>query len=188
MVLNKYIEHINKHYSINWKNYPNIKTWKKGPIDELNQDFCILEFPPTKEREMWTYGTCCMSLPNEEEPIELHIFSYKQDENLVELLTIIAHYHKNVRKLGLWHTVNFGRPWQKQSLCEYGLVSLPYLDGPTLENMYLPEYDENLKFFWLIPITEEEVNFKTKMSIESLEQKFEERNFEYANPHRESVI
>ncbi len=179
---------IKTHYNKNWHNGSVIMHWPEGPINDLYDDFCILEFPPSEFRDMWTYATCGMSNLQEEEPIELHIFSSIQDESLVELLTIIAYYHKNTSNLGLWHSVNFGRPWQGESICTYGLVSLPYLDGPDLENMYIPEVDNNLKFLWLIPITEDEAGYKDKYGVEPLEEKFEEKQFNYIDSNRKSVL
>src|SRR5262249_2003043 len=143
----------------------------------------VLEFAPTERRKMWTYATCCMSQPTDTTPIELHIFSSQKDVNLVELLTVVAYYHKTSSKIGLHHTVNFGRPWQDTSLCEYGFVSLPFLDGPDLENLYLPG-NKTIKFYWLIPVTKSEVEFKSRYGIEALEQKFDSKNLDYLNPRR----
>lgn len=67
--------------------------------------------------------------------IELHIKSPVQSTSLVELLTVVAHYHCTATSLGVGHTVNFGRSWLPDSLCSYGLVSLPYLDGSPLEEL-----------------------------------------------------
>ena len=122
-------------------------------------------------------------------PIELHLFSPKKDGSLIELLTTVAYYHKNTRRLNLWHTVNFGRGWQDKSACEYGLISLPYLDGPTLEDLYLASPEEKIfKFYWLIPVTKQEVDYKKKYGIEALEQLFELQSFNYLDSNRKSVV
>lgn len=177
-------EKITNHYIANWNNKPEVKEWSPNKV----KNFKVLEFKPTKERELWTYATCGMSTMEEKQPIELHLFSKEQDKSLIELLTIIAYYHRG-NNLDLWHTINLGRPWQNDSKCSYGLISLPYLDGPNLENLYFPDYDENIKFYWLIPINEEEMEYKKKYGIENLEIKFEESpNFDYADPKRESVL
>lgn len=68
------------------------------------------------------------------------------------------------------------------------MISLPYLDGPSLENLYLNSIDENLKFYWLIPIHEDEVEYKMKYGVEELENKFDEKEFNYLDPNRDSVI
>lgn len=179
-LLADYQKNIINHYSRCWNKAPAIHKWEKGPTHKLPADFNILEFAPG-ERNMWTYATCCMSQPNDVRPIELHIFSSTKDESLVELLTVIAYYHRNTASLGLDHTVNFGRPWQGQSLCDHGLISLPYLDGPELENM------DSIKFYWLIPITKEEVAYKKKNGITALEEKFDE-GLDYINVSRKGLV
>jgi hypothetical protein len=83
---------------------------------------------------MWTYATSGMSRPGDATPLELHLFSPERSEQLVELLMAIAHYHRTGSTLGLGASVNFGRPWLSGSDCSFGLISLPYLDGPALEN------------------------------------------------------
>ena len=156
-----------------------------GPIHELPQDFRILKFPPGQKRRMWTYATCCMSQPEDAHPFELHIFSRAESEAIVELLFATAHFHRTGQTLALGHTINFGKPWQSQSLCDHGLISLPYLDGPLLENLDIKS--KPLKFYWLIPITKSEVEFKKKRGLEALEQKLETHAFDYLNPMRPSV-
>lgn len=177
------------HYEQIWHNSAQIVNWTKGPISELEQDFCVLEFSPTENRDMWTYATCCMSKLTDLMPIELHIFSKEQSNELVELLTITAHFHRNDQPLNLNHTVNFGKPWQNQSMCDHGLISLPYLDGPELENLCLKEYDnKTVKFYWLLPVTRTEINYAKDNGIDSLEQKFEMPGFNYLDVHRQSVV
>lgn len=181
-------EAIQSHYEIMWNNKGIPKYWYKGPIDKLYPDFCVLEFKPTKNRKMWTYATCCMSSAEDKNPIELHIFSSLQDEGLVELLTTIAYYHKNDKSIGLNHTVNFGQPWQDASKCDYGFISLPYLDGTDLENGKIKGYKNEVKFYWLVPVTESEVEFKSKYGVEELENKFETTAFNYLDSNRPSVV
>ena len=178
-------QNILDHYENIWKNKPKIYLWDKGKVEKMPHDFRILEFEPSASREMWTYSTCCMSNPDDENPIELHFFSSKKDTSLIELLTTVVYFHRNTSRLNLWHTVNFGRPWQDKSHCDYGLISLPYLDGSELEN--LQEQTYKIKFYWLIPITKNEVEFKKNYGIEALELKFEELDLDYTNPNRFTI-
>jgi hypothetical protein len=182
-----YQKEVINHYEQVWDNKANVYLWDKGPFDKLPFDFRILEFAPTSSRIMWTYATCCQSRPEDKEPVELHMFSSVKDESLIELLTAVACYHRNTAKLGLNHTINFGQSWQNTSKNEYGFISLPYLDGPSLENLSLLN-KKIVKFYWLIPISKEEADFKSKYGSEALEQKFDEVNFDYLNPNRESMI
>ena len=182
-----YQKEILDHYEHQWKQIPKIYLWDKGPLEKMHHDFRVLEFSPSLKRNMWTYATCCMSQEEESNPIELHIFSLKRDQTIIELLTSLSYYYKNTLKFDLWHTINFGRPWQNESVCDYGLVSLPYLDGPELENLKFNK--TNLaKFYWLIPVTKSEVEYKNEYGIEALEMKFDQIGLDYVNPNRESII
>jgi hypothetical protein len=183
---NSYLEKIKSHYENIWSNIGNSIQWKLGPIKDLPAGFSILEFEPTTKRKMWTYATCGMSHINDSNPIELHIFSPVQERTLVELLTVIAHFHVTECSLYLDHTINFGRPWLPSSSCEYGLISLPYLDGIQLEELTIE--NSCIHFLWLIPITSQEVHYKREKGIEALEEEFERQNFNYLDPSRKSVV
>jgi hypothetical protein len=103
---------------------------------------------------------------------------------IVEILTAVSHYHRTGTPLGLGHSVNFGKPWVAGSACTHGLISLPYLDGPSLEWLANPE----VRFLWMIPITDAEVQFKKRHGMEALEQRFEEAQFDFLDPFRASVV
>src|ERR1700750_2895029 len=102
-------EEIQKHYESVWRNKAIQSSFSRGPIIELPGDFAVLKFCPTRDRNMWTYATCCMSAPYDSSPIELHLFSEIDSDEIVELLYAIAHYHRTETHLHLNHTVNFGR-------------------------------------------------------------------------------
>ena len=176
------------HYEIRWANRPVVKRWDKGPFWELPASFGVLEFAPTESRRMWTYATFGMAQPLDNEPLEIHLFSPIQSDMHVELLTAIAHYHRGEQPLGLGHTVNFGRPWIAGSECEYGLISLPYLDGPPLEQFHSDKSEHIIRCLWLVPITKAERDFKIAFGIEALERKFEEARFDYVDALRKSVV
>jgi hypothetical protein len=86
--------------------------------------------------------------------------------------------------MSLGHTVNFGQPWLPGSRCTFGLITLPYLDGPKLEWLEEPR----VRFLWLIPLTESERRFKKECGLDALEGKFEEQKFNYLDPARQSVV
>ncbi len=128
---------IRQHYERVWQVKSQVLPWAKGPVHELTKDFCVLEFPPAAPVYAWGYATCCMwestdvLSPDQAEAIELHLWSRSKsttnsgEGNHVELLAAIAHYHRTGAKLGLGHTVNFGRKWLPDSNCTHGLISLP---------------------------------------------------------------
>jgi hypothetical protein len=185
-----YASAIDAHYTREWAAPIDRVRWPKGRIHELPPDFRVLVIP--RSTEIMAYATRCMSQPEDDERLELHLFTRRgtarsvpaERDSLVELLTVVAHYHRTGQRLGLGHTVNFGRPWLEGSGCSYGLISLPYLDGPDLEWSEAPR----IRFLWLIPITEAELQYKKASGLEALEQKFEELQFDYLDPLRPSVV
>lgn len=181
-----YLALVKDHYETIWKNKARVRKWDRGPMDAIAEDFRVLEFPPNMNRKMWTYATAGLSTIIDDEPIELHLFSSEEDENLVELLTMIGCYHRQTASLGLHHTVNFGRGWRNNSMCRYGFISLPYLDGPDLENLSVK--DSVIKFYWLIPINNLELSYKKEYGSDALEDKFEEAGLDYLDPERASVV
>jgi hypothetical protein len=181
---------VQKHYIEVWSKKPHVLTIDKGPAAELGKGFRVLEFSPAT-RQMWTYATACMSSPSENNPtkgapLELHLFAPGRNRSLVEILAAAAHYHRTASPLGLGHTVNFGRPWWPESVCDHGLISLPYLDGPRLEWLQTPR--GMVRFLWLIPITLAEVRFMKQRGLEALERRFEIGTFNYVDPKRKSVV
>lgn len=179
------INNIKEHYYNHWNEFYEFKM-NSGSISKLTTDFRVLKFRPTEKRNAWTYATCGMSEDNNKQGLELFIIAPTKNDFLIELLTAISHYHMTGNTLGPGHTVNFGYPWYIGSKCEYGLISLPYLDGPDLE--WLRTNSKDVRFLWLIPITKDEVQYKKIYGIESLESLFENSSFNYMDPFRESVI
>ena len=179
------LSNIMTHYKKQWGDF-SINKLEKGPVHELPKGFCVLKFAPTRKRNMWTYATCGMSQEFDSSIIELHMFSPNENDFIIELLTVVAHYHKTGLRLGLGHTVNFGTPWHKDSLCNYGMISLPYLDGPALE--WLITQNVTIRFLWLKPITTEEVKFIKQNGLEALEELFDKYEYNYLDYFRKSVI
>jgi hypothetical protein len=187
ILMNEYGDHLKRHYELKWRNSAYEKQWSEGPMACYAPDFQVFEFAPSLDRAMWTYATCCMSFANDDRALELHMFSPQQNDLLVELLAAIAHYHRSEAHLGLGDTVNFGRPWLPHSKCTYGIVSLPYLDGPKLEWLCLPS-ELTIRCLWLIPITRKERDFKMTCGLDALEGRFEQASFNYLDPRRLSVV
>jgi hypothetical protein len=181
-----YCENVREHYLDCWQAKMQEVGFNKGPISDLPNQFQVLLFEPSPKRKMWTYATQCMSQPEDEEHLEVHMFSSDRNDGIAELLAATAHYHRTGSRLGLGHTVNFGRPWLPDSICDHGLISLPYLDGPTLE--YLTDSGIQIRFLWLIPVTKEEVEFSRTNGLEALESRFQKLRFNYLDPKRPSVV
>lgn len=178
------LELLRRHYLGHWGAEPFTLQWREGPIRDLPDDFRVLVFRPGKRR-FWTYATYGMSLPSSDPSIEIHLFSPIESELNVELLTVVAHYHRTGSPLDIGHIVNFGRPWLTGSVCDHGLISHPYLDGPDLEN--LATDDGTIRFLWLVPISNSEAAFATQYGLDALERRFEEASFNYLDPNRKPV-
>jgi hypothetical protein len=174
------------HYCAHWQTQPIHLRSSRPAVRQIAATFQVLEFAPSAQRAMWTYATCGMSSWRFGQPLELHLFSAQQDNGLVDLLTTVADYHQTGHALGLGHTVNFGVPWQSDSRCSYGLVSLPYLDGPALEELHVGP--RQVSCYWLVPITKAERDFKRDFGVEALEELFDQVPLDYLAPSRASVV
>jgi len=182
-----YTESLCSHYESYFGVKGTRKDWIIGPTEKLHPDFYILEVAPNKVHNMWTYLTVGMSFDRTDENlIELFVFSPEKSDSIIELLTLNASFHRNSEFLNLHHTVNIGQPWLNNSKCDYGFISLPYLDGEKLE---LFNYGKKtIHCYWLIPITEKERDFKSENGCEALEQLFEDGSLDYLNPSRKCLI
>jgi hypothetical protein len=179
-------EAIEAHYRAAWGAEGEVRHFSAGRISELPVDFVILRYPPSPERNPWIYATCGMSQPGDKKPTELHMFSPLASSEIEELLVVTAHFHRTAAILDVGHSVNFGRPWLRGSNCDHGLVSLPYLSGPSLENLQVGS--DRIKCYWLIPLTLAEVTYKQQHGLEALEQALERANIDYLDHRRMSVV
>lgn len=183
--MSTYAHALENHYSRIWAPPSDRARWNKGPINELPNDFRVLVI--RRSPEMLAYATRCMSQIEDKARLEIHLLARPEaghKHSVVEILTAVAHYHRTGSPLGLGHSVNFGEPLVGGSACTHGLISLPYLDGPSLEWLSEPE----VRFLWLIPITDAEVQFRKRHGMEALEQRFEEAQFDFLDPFRQSVV
>lgn len=161
--------------------------WNVGPKEKLHSEFSVLEIGPNHRHNFWIYCTLGMSLGRTDDNlIELFVYSPKRDESLVELLTVCASYHRQKLPLNIHHTVNIGRPWLDDSICDHGFISLPYLEGEKLE--VFDYKGKQFHCYWFIPITEAERDYKIHNGCELLEQLFESKQLDYLNPKRHSLV
>ena len=185
MTSSTYAEMIDGHYAEAWRATAKAVRWTSAPVADLPNDFRVLVVP--RSADTIAFATRCMSLPTDEERLELHVLCRPRDSehtSLAEILTAVAHYHRTASRLAVGHSVNFGKPWAAGSNCVYGVISLPYLDGPRLE--WLPE--PRVRFLWLIPVTKAEIEFKKKRGMDALEERFEAAGFDYLDPLRPSIV
>ncbi|MFB9078912.1 suppressor of fused domain protein [Flavobacterium procerum] len=175
-------EHYNSYFGVSGKK---IK-WEIGPTWKTHPEFFVLEFAPNNVHNMWAYCTVGMSADLiDDNLIELVIYSQRQDNSLVELLTVHASHHR-LTPFNIHHTSNIGRPWLEKSECDHAFISLPYLDGENLEIFQFE--DKIIHCYWLIPITLAERDYKIEHGCEALEELFEEKQLDYLNPLRTSLV
>ena len=184
---NSYTTQLSQHYTSYFGIPGHQRRLNSGPLEKLHPNFYVLEFAPNPRHNCWIYCSVGMSLDREDDClIELFVLSPRQDNALVELITVCASFHRNVRPLDIHHTVNIGRPWLNQSNCDHAFVSLPYLDGEALE--LFPFEGQHYHCYWLIPITEKERDYKIEQGCEALELLFEDKQLDYLNPDRVCLV
>lgn len=185
--MTEYCRAIKRHYEQVWCSTGSVVRFPKGPIHELPSGFRVVRFEPTHHRQLWTYATVGMSLPSDACRLELFVLANRRiDFDVAEVLFAVAHYHRTANPLDLGHTVNFGRGWADNSRCTHALVSLPYLDGPILENAEVA--GRQVRFLWLVPITPAEKDYVRMNGQSALEDLFEESGFDYADPGRPALV
>lgn len=182
----RYVEVLRHHYAEAWKGTMRDTEFPTSPHSRLSPLFEILSLPPGFGRDMWTYATVGMS-EGMRNPIELHMLSLSASAEVPELLAAVASYHREIGGMRLGDTVDFGKPWIGESPCEHGLLSLPYLDGPTTEIADLGN-GARISCYWLLPITRSEVDFKKENGLDALESLFEASGFDYLEPLRRPVV
>ena len=184
-----YEAELRAHYERVWGAATRSIRLSEGPLWELPPKYAVLEFPPLVKESggrSLRYATVGMSQPEDDRRLEVFIESPLQSHRVVDLLNLTAHFHRTGERLGLGHTVNFGSPWIPESKCVYGLLSLPYLDGPSLEKA--SALGNDIRILWLIPITKAELEYKKQHGLDALEEAFERANFNYLEAGRPSVV
>jgi len=140
-------------------------------------------------RRLYAYATLGLSEAVVLPRLELFLLSPRADDSLAELLTTIALRHAaGERHLGVGHSVDLHRPWLDDSVCTRGLVSLPYLFGPAMEQGPRDAWGHSRSIFWLLPITPAEDAFKRTSGLEALEELFAATQISTADPNRSSVV
>lgn len=155
-----------------------------GRAHEMPPSFFVAEFAPRGSRSTWIYATLGLS-PPEGDGLELFMETRAASPRHSELLTVVGHYHLTGAKLGLHHTVNFGEPWVRGSLCTRAYLSLPYQFGPSLE--WLRTTARATRCLWLLPIAEAERSLILEHGADALERQFERVQPDLGDPRRPSV-
>lgn len=181
----EYQEALRRHYEACWGGPVDELVFERGPMRSSFPEFGVLRFAPTAQRGSWVYATSglAVSTPG---LLELHVRARTAHDAIVESMTVVAHYHATGAALGLHHSVNLGRPWVPGSPCSYAYLSLPYVDGPALEDFAYALGP--VRCLWLVPLTAEERDVKAARGVEELEQRFDAADPDLADLLRESVV
>ena len=175
-----------EHYTMFWGHRRDDIGMENYPIEQVSPGFRILVF--ARGEGQFAYCTEGMSRNGDRERVEIFLLSREcvLGETLLEVIEVlcsIAHYHRTGPGLSMGHTVNFGQPIVAGASCDYGLLSLPYLDGPGME------YSRTgIRCLWLIPITKEEREFKARSGLFEFEEALQRANFDYLDWWRDSVV
>ena len=141
----KVLSHLQKF----WKHH-DIKgfTWALGRIVEELPDSQVFQVIPNHADEPWVYVSSGIGPFLGQEFFIVSPFETPEHIETLAMLASASMHYPDQFQLG--KTVNIGRPWVEQSSFQHFLISLPYPYGQELE------YMDNVRFFWLLPITHQE--------------------------------
>ncbi|MFI2426319.1 suppressor of fused domain protein [Streptomyces sp. NPDC018955] len=147
----------------------------------------VLVVGPGPRGDGWAYVTagCWAATEKDGHGLEFVMTAHVRDQRFIELMAMIAHYHREGRRLGLEHSVPIGEPWVPGSPCDHLLISLPYLHGPGLEHCPVP--GGHARILWTLPVTTAEIEFRRRHGHEALERLFDEAGIIPTDPFRASV-
>lgn len=158
-------------------------SWNNGKIVHQLPDFFVFSVKPSN-RNYWIYVSSGLSdILGQEFFIISPIETVEHIETLAMLASTSLDYPESFR---LNCTINIGKPWLEQSNMSRFLISLPYLYGKELE--YMDYLGKQVRFFWLLPITDGEYTYIKTNGVDSLEQLFEMKHINYLEIDRLSVV
>lgn len=162
-------------------------TWQAGPIKRANPHFRVLRVAPLEPSGLWQYVSIggWAATEDQNSGLEFILSTPAETPRAVELLAMSVYYHQGGR-LGLGHTIPIGEPWLTGSACDHMLISESYPFGSELHTCHVG--DRHVDFLWLLPITAAERDFKVASGLDALEARFEERELEYWDIHRPSMV
>ena len=103
-------------------------------------------------------------------------------------LAKVAYYNAGPpdHRLGVGHTIPIGEPWVKCSNLDHVLLSVPYLWGPSLEDLVLA--DRHIRVLWALPIYRIEAEYRHLHGLEELERKLEADGVDVLDPFRNPAV
>ena len=150
--------------------------------------FRVCRIAPVAASEPWAYVSIgAWEAAGDGERLEFLILSPTETPRHVETLAMIANYHADLRyRLKAGDVVVIGHAWMEGATCDRLLVSLPYPYGPVLERC-CAEGGE-IRFLWLLPITQKEHEYLCANGAGALEERFQEAAIDAIDLQRVSVV
>jgi len=194
---------VEAHIIANFGDYQNVLHEILSP--DIHVDICLIE--PTADRNYYTLVTMGMGAHRMSIPEELRDKKLDRAELLIALptdwdlqsdeeqwywpirwLKVLARLPGDEDTwLGYGHTVPNGEPFaEKTELCCM-LLTMPYLFGSGAAVCTLPDGDE-INFYQLLPLYENEMNFKIENDAEALEDLFPDDFDMVVDVNRKSLI
>jgi hypothetical protein len=161
-----------------------------GPVEERIPGFRIFRIGPGPKFGGWTYvSSGCADITSADgHGLEFVLTARTDDWQHLESMTMVAYYHAGPphQRLDHSHVVPIGRPWVADSACDRYLISLPYPFGPAFE--VCAWQGGHARILWLLPITPAEHDLLMNAGLEALETLFDEKQIDYIDPRRSSVV
>ncbi len=158
-------------------------------VEERLPGFRVLRVAPESDGEAWLYATsgAAGSRPEGADGAEYVLLAPAQDPVIVEMLGALATVNADAPEgLGVGSILALGRPWIAQSWARHLLVLPPYPFG---EGFEVHRDDERRTVvLWLVPILAVEADYVREHGYKALEQIFERRETNVADPARTSVV
>jgi hypothetical protein len=147
----------------------------------------VLVAGPGPRGDGWAYVTagCRAATEKDGHGLEFVMTAHVRDQRFIDLMAMIASYHREGHRLDLEHSMPIGEPWVPGSACDHLLISLPYLHGPDLEHCPVP--GGHTRILWALPVTTAEIEFRRRHGHEALEQLFDEAGIIPTDPFRASA-
>ncbi|WP_246212613.1 suppressor of fused domain protein [Streptomyces abyssomicinicus] len=156
---------------------------------EVLPDLRVLVVGPGPRDDSWAYVTagCWSAAEKDGRGLEFVMTAHVRDQRFLDLMAMLAYYHRGGHRLDLEHSMPIGEPWVPGSACDHLLISLPYLHGPDLEHCPLPG-GGHARILWALPVTRAETEYRRRHGHEALERLFDAAEILPTDPFRPSVV
>lgn len=158
-------------------------------VGERLPGFRVLRVAPESDGEAWLYATSGAAGSRQEDAdgAEYVLLAPAQDPVIVEMLGALATVNADAPEgLGVGSILALGRPWIAQSWARHLLVLPPYPFGEGFE-VHRDDARRTV-VLWLVPILAVEADYVREHGYKALEQIFERRETNVADPARMSVV